>query len=261
MELTQGMAAVVTGGASGLGKASAQALADLGLKVTIFDVNEEAGEAHAQVIGGTFARVDITDEQSVVDGFAAARAAHGQERVTVHCAMTSRRGKTLGWDKQNNCYKRLSTEDYAFGAEGILVSSYRVASLSALGMANAQPVNEDGERGCITLTASVAAQDGQMGQAAYSASKAGVLGMTLPIARDLMGEGIRINTILPGLFLTPMMRGLPENVQVALGASVPFPKRLGAPEEYAALALHMIGNSYLNGESVRLDGAIRLAPR
>ena len=163
MELTQGMAAVVTGGASGLGKASAQALADLGLKVTIFDVNEEAGEAHAQAIGGTFARVDITDEQSVVDGFAAARAAHGQERVTVHCAMTSRRGKTLGWDKQNNCYKRLSTEDYAFGAEGILVSSYRVASLSALGMANAQPVNEDGERGCITLTASVAAQDGQIG--------------------------------------------------------------------------------------------------
>ena len=142
MELTQGMAAVVTGGASGLGKASAQALADLGLKVTIFDVNEEAGEAHAQAIGGTFARVDITDEQSVVDGFAAARAAHGQERVTVHCAMTSRRGKTLGWDKQNNCYKRLSTEDYAFGAEGILVSSYRVASLSALGMANAQPVND-----------------------------------------------------------------------------------------------------------------------
>ena len=138
MELTQGMAAVVTGGASGLGKASAQALADLGLKVTIFDVNEEAGEAHAQAIGGTFARVDITDEQSVVDGFAAARAAHGQERVTVHCAMTSRRGKTLGWDKQNNCYKRLSTEDYAFGAEGILVSSYRVASLSALGMANAR---------------------------------------------------------------------------------------------------------------------------
>ena len=171
MELQQGMAAVVTGGASGLGKASAQALADLGLKVTIFDVNEEAGEAHARAIGGTFALVDITDEQSVVDGFAKARTAHGQERVTVHCAMTSRRGKTLGWDKENGCYKRLSTEDYAFGAEGILVSSYRIASLSALGMANSEPVNADGERGCVTLTASVAAQDGQIGLQVHGNSK------------------------------------------------------------------------------------------
>ncbi|MBQ94924.1 MAG: 3-hydroxy-2-methylbutyryl-CoA dehydrogenase, partial [Actinobacteria bacterium] len=163
MELTHGMAAVVTGGASGLGRASAEALAQAGLKVTIFDIDEEAGEAHAKTIGGTFARVDITQEQSVVAGFDKARAAHGQERVTVHCAMTSRRGKTLGWDKENGRYKRLATEDYAFGAEGILVSSYRVASHSALGMANAEPLNEDGERGCITLTASVAAQDGQIG--------------------------------------------------------------------------------------------------
>ena len=132
-----------------MGKASAQALADAGLKVTIFDVNDEAGEAHAKAIGGTFAHVDITDEQAVVDGFAKARSAHGQERVTVHCAMTSRRGKTLGWDKASGGYKRLSTKDYAFGAEGILVSSYRVASLSALGMANAEPLNEDGERGAM----------------------------------------------------------------------------------------------------------------
>ena len=261
MELTQGMAAVVTGGASGLGKASAQALADLGLKVTIFDVNEEAGEAHAQVIGGTFARVDITDEQSVVDGFAAA---HGQERVTVHCAMTSRRGKTLGWDKQNNCYKRLSTEDYAFGAEGILVSSYRVASLSALGMANAQPVNEDGERGCITLTASVAAQDGQIGQTIYGSCKAGVNGLVLPMARDLMDLGIRINSVMPGIFATPLMLGMKDrNPQMwdQLNASVPFPKRLGHPEEFASLICEIARNSYINAHQFRLDGAIRMPPR
>ena len=260
MELTQGMAAVVTGGASGLGKASAQALADLGLKVTIFDVNEEAGEAHAQAIGGTFARVDITDEQSVVDGFAAARAAHGQERVTVHCAMISR----LGWDKQNNCYKRLSTEDYAFGAEGILVSSYRVASLSALGMANAQPVNEDGERGCITLTASVAAQDGQIGQTIYGSCKAGVNGLVLPMARDLMDLGIRINSVMPGIFATPLMLGMKDrNPQMwdQLNASVPFPKRLGHPEEFASLICEIARNSYINAHQFRLDGAIRMPPR
>ena len=261
MELQQGMAAVVTGGASGLGKASAQALADLGLKVTIFDVNEEAGEAHAQAIGGTFALVDITDEQSVVDGFARARAAHGQERVTVHCAMTSRRGKTLGWDKENGCYKRLSTEDYAFGAEGILVSSYRIASLSALGMANSEPVNEDGERGCVTLTASVAAQDGQIGQTIYGSCKAGVNGLVLPMARDLMDLGIRVNSIMPGIFATPPMLGAPPKVLNTLAASVPFPKRLGKPEEFGSLVMELVRNSYFNGQARRLDGAIRMPPR
>ena len=164
MNFADGLAAVVTGGASGLGMASATALAEAGFKVAIFDVNEEAGTAHANRIGGVFCRVDITDEESVEAGFAKARAAHGQERLTVHCAMTSRRGKTVGWDKATGGYKRLSTEDYAFGAEGVLVSSYRVASISALGMANAEPITEDGERGCIILTASVAAQDGQIGQ-------------------------------------------------------------------------------------------------
>ena len=264
MELQQGMAAVVTGGASGLGKASAQALADLGLKVTIFDVNEEAGEAHARAIGGTFALVDITDEQSVVDGFARARTAHGQERVTVHCAMTSRRGKTLGWDKENGCYKRLSTEDYAFGAEGILVSSYRIASLSALGMANSEPVNEDGERGCVTLTASVAAQDGQIGQTIYGSCKAGVNGLVLPMARDLMDLGIRVNSVMPGIFATPLMLGMKDrNPQMwdQLNASVPFPKRLGHPEEFASLICEIARNSYINGHQFRLDGAIRMPPK
>ncbi|MBY6014121.1 SDR family oxidoreductase [Qipengyuania gaetbuli] len=264
MKLTEGMAAVVTGGASGLGKASASALADLGLKVTIFDVNEEAGQAHAEVIGGHFAYVDITDEQSVVDGFASARAAHGQERVTVHCAMTSRRGKTLGWDKESGGYKRLSTEDYAFGAEGILVSSYRIASHSALGMANSEPLNEDGERGCITLTASVAAQDGQIGQVIYGSCKAGVNGLVLPMARDLMDLGIRVNSVMPGIFATPLMLGMKDrNPQMwdQLNASVPFPKRLGNPEEFASLICEIARNSYINGHQFRLDGAIRMPPK
>ena len=264
MELTQGMAAVVTGGASGLGRASAQALAEAGLKVTIFDVAEEAGQAHADAIGGTFARVDITDEASVVAGYEAARAAHGQERVTVHCAMASRRGKTLGWDKESGGYKRLSTEDYAFGAEGILVSSYRIASHSALGMAGADPLNDDGERGAIVLTASVAAQDGQIGQVIYGSCKAGVNGLVLPMARDLMDLGIRVNSVMPGIFATPLMLGMKDrNPQMwdQLNASVPFPKRLGEPEEFASLILEIARNSYLNGHQFRLDGAIRMPPR
>ncbi|MDP4538690.1 SDR family oxidoreductase [Qipengyuania sp. DY56-A-20] len=264
MELTEGMAAVVTGGASGLGKASAIALAQAGLKVAIFDLNREAGEAHAREIGGTFHHVDITDEDSVVAGFEAARAAHGQERVTVHCAMASRRGKTLGWDKASGGYKRLPTEDYAFGAEGILVSSYRIASLSALGMANAEPLNEDGERGCITLTASVAAQDGQIGQVIYGSCKAGVNGLVLPMARDLMDMGIRVNSVMPGIFATPLMLGMKDrNPQMwdQLNASVPFPKRLGHPEEFASLILEIARNSYLNAHQFRLDGAIRMPPR
>jgi NAD(P)-dependent dehydrogenase (short-subunit alcohol dehydrogenase family) len=223
MKLESGMAAVVTGGASGLGRASAQALADQGLKVALFDINDEDGEAHAKAIGGTFHRVDIMDEQSVEDGFAAAREANGQERVTVHCAMASRRGKTLGWDKENGRYKRLPTEDYAFGAEGILIASYRIASISALGMANSEPLNEDGERGCITLTASVAAQDGQIGQVIYGSCKSGVNGLVLPMARDLMD--------------------------------------IGHPEEFASLICEIARNSYINGHQFRLDGAIRMPPK
>ncbi len=264
MKLADGMAAVVTGGASGLGKASAQALADAGLKVTIFDVSEKTGEEHAEAIGGSFVLVDITDEQSVVDGFAKARAANGQERVTVHCAMTSRRGKTLGWDKDASRYKRLETEDFAFGAEGILVSSYRIASLSALGMANSEPRNEDGERGCIILTASVAAQDGQIGQVIYGSCKAGVNGLVLPMARDLMDIGIRVNSVMPGVFATPLMLGMKErNPQMwdQLNASVPFPKRLGHPEEFASLICEIARNSYINGHQFRLDGAIRMPPK
>jgi NAD(P)-dependent dehydrogenase (short-subunit alcohol dehydrogenase family) len=264
MKLEPGLAAVVTGGASGLGKASAAALAEAGFKVAIFDVNDEAGEAHAKDIGGLFCHVDITDEESVVAGFGKARKAHGQERVTVHCAMTSRRGKTIGWDKESGGYKRLSTEDYAFGAEGILVSSYRVASLSALGMADAEPLNDDGERGAIILTASVAAQDGQIGQVIYGSCKAGVNGLVLPMARDLMDLGIRVNSIMPGIFATPLMLGMKDRnpaMWAQLNASVPFPKRLGEPEEFASLVLEIARNGYLNAHQFRLDGGIRMPPR
>lgn len=260
MKIEQGMAAVVTGAASGLGRATAEALAAAGAKVAIFDVNEEVGREVAEAIGGLFCRVDITSEESVVAGLAAARAAHGQERICVHCAMASRKGKTIGRNRETGEFTRLSTEDYAFAAEGILVASYRVASLSALGMAPLEPL-EDGERGTIILTASVAAQDAQIGQVAYGSLKAGVVGLVLPMARDLMDLGIRVNAILPGIFDTPLLGRLPEKVLAGLSASVPFPKRLGKAEEYASLAMELVRNGYFNGQAIRLDGAIRMAPR
>lgn len=260
MKIDSTTAAVVTGGASGLGRATAEALAAAGVKVAIFDVNEAKGQEVAQAIGGLFVKVDITSEESVVAGFAAARAAHGQERITVHCAMTSRRGKTLAFDKEAGKLKRLPTTDYEYGVQGVLVASYRVASLSAEGMANA-PALEDGERGVIILTASVAAQDGQIGQVIYGSAKAGVNGLVLPMARDLSDLGIRVNAIMPGIFATPLMLGAKQNVIDSLSASVPFPKRLGKPEEFASLAMEMARNSYFNAQCVRLDGAIRMAPR
>jgi NAD(P)-dependent dehydrogenase (short-subunit alcohol dehydrogenase family) len=260
MRLDTSISAVVTGGASGLGKASAQALARAGVKVAIFDINEAQGELVAKEIGGVFCNVNILSEESVVAGFEKARTTNGQERITVHCAMTARRGKTLAFDKSINGYKRTSTEDYAFGVEGILVASYRVASLSALGMSGLSPL-EDGERGSIILTASVAAQDAQIGQVIYGSAKAGVNGLVLPMARDLMDLGIRVNSIMPGIFATPLMLGAPQNVLDSLAASVPFPKRLGKPEEFGSLVLELARNVYFNGQCLRLDGAIRMAPR
>lgn len=260
MQIDNATAAVVTGGASGLGKASAQALAKAGAKVAIFDINEAAGEAIAKEIGGIFCKVDIMSEESVVAGFERARAAHGQERILVHCAMAARRGKTLSFDKETRAYKRTSTEDYAFGVAGILTASYRVASLSALGMAALAPL-EDDERGVITLTASVAAQDAQIGQVIYGSAKAGVNGLVLPMARDLMELGIRVNSIMPGIFATPLMLGATPKVLDSLAASVPFPRRLGKPEEFGSLVLELARNSYFNGQCLRLDGGIRMAPR
>jgi NAD(P)-dependent dehydrogenase (short-subunit alcohol dehydrogenase family) len=260
MKVDSNISAVVTGGASGLGKASAQALAAAGAKVAIFDINEEQGEAVAKEIGGIFCNVNIMSEESVVAGFEKARAAHGQERIMVHCAMTARRGKTLAFDKASGGFKRTSTEDYEFGVQGILVASYRMASLSALGMASLDPM-EDGERGLLVLTASVAAQDAQIGQVIYGSAKAGVNGLVLPLARDLMDLGIRCNSIMPGIFATPLMLGAPQNVLDSLAASVPFPKRLGKPEEFGSLVMEFARNTYFNGQTIRLDGAIRMAPR
>ncbi len=260
MRIDSNLAAVVTGGASGLGRATAEALAAAGAKVTIFDINDEAGEDVAAAIGGLFVHVDIMDEASVQAGFAAARAAHGQERVCVHCAMAQRKGKTVSRNKETGELGRFPTEDYAFAAEGILIASYRVASISALGMAATEPL-DDGERGTIILTASVAAQDAQIGQIAYGSLKAGVVGLVLPMARDLMDHGIRVNAILPGIFGTPLLGRLPEKVLAGLSASVPFPKRLGRPEEYASLAMELVRNSYFNGQAIRLDGALRMTPR
>lgn len=260
MKIDSNTSAVVTGGASGLGRAAAQALAGAGARVAIFDINEEGGREVAEAIGGIFCRVDINDEQSVVDGYATARAAHGQERVLVHCAMTTRRGKTLAFDKTTNRLKRLSTEDYLEGVKGIQVASYRLASHAAEGMATLDPL-EDDERGVIILTASVAAQDAQIGQVIYGSAKAGVNGLVLPMARDLSDLGIRVNSIMPGIFATPLMLGAAPKVLESLAASVPFPKRLGKPEEFGSLALEIARNTYFNGHCVRLDGAIRMAPR
>lgn len=260
MKLDSSISAVVTGGASGLGQAAAEALAAQGVKVAIFDINEERGNAVAQAIGGVFCNVNIMSEESAVEGFAKARAAHGQERILVHCAMASRRGKTLSFDKETGKFKRTSTDDYEFGVQGILVASYRMASLSALGMSELEPL-EDGERGCITLTASVAAQDAQIGQVIYGSAKAGVNGLVLPIARDLMDLGIRCNSIMPGIFSTPLVSNMPQNVIDALGAAVPFPKRLGKPEEFGSLVTELNRNTYFNGQCIRLDGAIRMAPK
>jgi NAD(P)-dependent dehydrogenase (short-subunit alcohol dehydrogenase family) len=255
-----GKAAVVTGGASGLGEATARALAARGAKVALFDLNAERGEAVADEIGGVFCQVNVTDEASVDAGFAKARAAHGQEAVLVNCAGTGNAIKTASRSKEDGSVRHFPLEAFNLIIQINLVGTFRCIAKSAAGMLTLDP-DADGERGAIVNTASVAAEDGQMGQAAYSASKGGVVGMTLPIARDLMGEGIRVNTILPGIFNTPLLAAAPDNVKVALSASVPFPKRLGRPDEYAQLALTMIECGYFNGEDVRLDGAIRMAPR
>lgn len=260
MRLDNGIAAVVTGGASGLGAATARALAAKGVKVAIFDLQKEKGEALAAEIGGLFCEVNVTSDESVDAGFASARTAHGQERILVNCAGTGNAVKTASRSKEDGTIRHFPLEAFNWVIQINLVGTFRCIAKSAAGMLALDPL-EDGERGAIVNTASVAAEDGQIGQAAYSASKGGVVGMTLPIARDLMGEGIRVNTILPGIFDTPLLAAAPPNVKEALAASVPFPKRLGRPEEYARLALCMIENGYFNGEDVRLDGGIRMAPR
>ena len=259
--IIEGQAAVVTGGASGLGEATARALAAKGAKVAIFDRDVERGERVAGEIGGVFCEVDVTSDEKVGAAFDKARAAHGQERILVNCAGVANAVKTVGKDKASGELKRYPIHQFELAVGINLIGTFRCIAWSAFGMVGNDPLGNEGERGVIINTASVAAEDGQIGQAAYSASKGGVLAMALPIARDLMNDGVRVNTILPGIFKTPMMAMMPQQVQDALAAQVPFPKRLGTAEEYARLAVFIIENSYLNAESIRLDGGIRMAPR
>ena len=214
----------------------------------------------AKELGGVFCECNVTDDASVDAAFAKARAAHGQERILVNCAGTGNAIKTASRSKEDGSIKHFPLDAFDRIVQINLVGTFRCIAKSAAGMMTLEP-QADGDRGAIVNTASVAAEDGQMGQAAYSASKGGVVGMTLPIARDLASEKIRVNTILPGIFDTPLLAGAPQNVRDALGASVLNPKRLGNPTEYANLAMCMIENGYFNGEDVRLDGGIRMAPR
>ena len=260
MQLNPSIGAIVTGGASGLGAATARRLARHGVKVALFDLNGELGEQVASEIGGIFCRVDVTSDDDVDAGMARSRSLIGQERILVNCAGTGNAFKTAGRDRESGAIRHFPLDAFERIIQINLIGTFRCIAKSAAGMLSLPPF-EDGERGVIINTASVAAEDGQIGQAAYSASKSGVVGLTLPVARDLMDDGIRVNAILPGIFDTPLLQRAPDRVKASLAAAVPFPKRLGRSDEYAALAELMITNGYFNGESVRLDGAIRMAPR
>ncbi len=247
--------AVITGGASGLGAAVARLLASKGVKVALLDMNAQAGEALAAELGGVFCQTDVSDQASVAKALTKARAVNGQERICVNCAGIAPAAKTVS---------RGAAHDLALFQKVInvnLVGTFNVSSQSALGMSAAEVLNEDNERGVIINTASVAAFEGQIGQVAYGASKGGVAAMTLPMARDLAKSGIRVLSVAPGIFKTPMVAAFSQEVQDSLAANIPFPSRLGAPEEFAALVYHMIENSFMNGETVRLDGATRMQPR
>lgn len=249
-----GMGAIVTGGASGLGAATARNLAANGARVTIFDLDPERGSALATEIGGLFSPVDVSDERSVADGIARAEARHGIARILVNCAGICPAARTIGKDGQPH-----SMDVYRRAIEVNLVGTFNMVTKVAARAASAEEL--DGERGVIINTASVSGYEGQIGQAAYSASKGGVIGMTLPIARDLASHKIRVMAIAPGVFLTPMIEAMPMDRQDALGAQVPHPSRLGKPEEYGRLVEAIIRNPMLNGEVIRLDGAIRMSPR
>jgi NAD(P)-dependent dehydrogenase (short-subunit alcohol dehydrogenase family) len=254
MKLDDSIAAIVTGGASGLGEAAARALSAEGVKVTIFDLNGDRGAAVSREIGGHFVSVNVADDASVASGVAEAEERHGIARIAVNCAGIAPAAKTVGKGKAPH-----PLEVFRKVVEINLIGMFNVTSKVAARMVAADLLGE--ERGVIVNTASVAAFEGQVGQAAYSASKGGVAAMTLAIARDLAEHGIRVMTIAPGLFMTPMLKGLPQNVRDSLGKQAPFPSRLGEPSEYALLVKSIIANSMLNGETISLDGAIRMMPR
>ena len=255
MKLDTGLSAVITGGASGLGRAVAEALVREGVRVGILDRDAQAGRAAAGHLGGAFAACDVSNAASVQEALGSLRAANGQERICVNCAGIAPAIRTVS---------RTGAHDPAAFAQVIginLIGTFNVASQSAAGMAGLDPLGEDGERGVIINTASIAAWDGQIGQIAYTASKAGVAGMTLPMARDLARSGIRVMAIAPGIFGTAMVTGFPEELQTALATHAQFPPRLGKPEEFAALVRHIIENPMLNGEVIRLDAATRMPPK
>lgn len=258
MRLDAGLSAVVTGGASGLGRAVAEALAHEGVRVGILDRDAQAGQAAASDLGGAFAACDVSDAASAQEALATVRAANGQERICVNCAGIAPAIRTVS---------RTGAHDPGAFAQVIginLIGTFNVASQSAAGMAGLDPLGEDDERGVIINTASIAAWDGQIGQIgqiAYAASKAGVAGMTLPLARDLARNGIRVMAIAPGIFGTAMVAGFPDELQAALAAHAQFPPRLGKPDEFAALVRHIIENPMLNGEVIRLDAATRMPPK
>jgi NAD(P)-dependent dehydrogenase (short-subunit alcohol dehydrogenase family) len=259
MKIDSSLAAVVTGGASGLGYATVQALRAAGVKVAIFDLNPEAGEKAAAETGSLFCQCDVLSDDSVDAAFAKARATNGQERALVCCAGGGNSILTAKRDKTSGEISIFPSDKFEWVLRLNTVGTFRCVTRAAAGMMTLDPI--DGERGVMVNTASAAATDGQMGQAAYSAAKAAIVGMTLTIARDLSREGIRINTIQPGIFDTPAMARATPAMKQALGAMVPFPPRMGEAPEYASLALEMIRNGYFNGETVRLDGAIRMQPK
>jgi NAD(P)-dependent dehydrogenase (short-subunit alcohol dehydrogenase family) len=261
MKLDSTIAAIVTGGASGLGEATARKLAASGAKVAILDMQRERGAAVAGDIGAVFCETDVTNEQSVDSALAEARAAHGVERVLVCCAGIGIAKRTVLKKRETGEISAHDVASFRRTIEINLIGTFAMISKCATAMAGLDPITPDGQRGAIITTASVAAQDGQIGQVAYAASKGGVLAMTLPVARDMASYGVRVNVILPGLFHTPMFDTLPEEARKALAASVPFPSRLGRPDEYAALVEAIIANDMLNGTAIRLDGALRMAPK
>jgi NAD(P)-dependent dehydrogenase (short-subunit alcohol dehydrogenase family) len=251
----EGHSAIVTGGGSGLGEAVARELARLGAKVAVLDVNADNAGRVAAAIGGVGFAADITDSASLVTALDAAEAAQGTARIVMNIAGIGSARRVIGKDGMP-----APLEDFERVVRINLIGTYNVVRLTAARIARLALL-EDGERGVMLMTASVAAYEGQVGQEAYSASKGGVVSMTLPLARDLAQHAIRVCTIAPGLFATPLMQQLPADVQQSLAASIPFPKRLGQPEEFAALAAHIVSNGHLNGEVIRIDGALRMAPR
>ena len=255
MKITETTVAVVAGGASGLGAAAATALAEAGAKPVILDRNSRAGKDTAATLGGMFIETDVSDPTSVAAALAQVIDHHGALHVAVNCAGIAPAAKTVSKGAAHDPVVFVNTINVN------LIGTFNVASQAAALMAGNEPLDADGSRGVIVNTASVAAYEGQVGQVAYAASKGGVVAMTLPMARDLAAVGIRVCAIAPGLFKTPMLEGLPQEVQDSLGGQVPYPSRLGAPSEYAQLVRHIVENPMLNGEVIRLDGAIRMTPR